>query len=320
MAVVTVCGEPGCRADQAAKLAAQQLGFELVSDASLRQMIIEEFFHGSGEPSFPDRAYRPMLASIVARLAVSHHFVLCAAGAESIVHRFPGAMRAMIMAPLSFRVGTLMLDDRLERPAATALLKRLDGNLREQRRKRFGRALAAPPEFDLIVNAESMDSEHVAGLIAAAVEARGLREEGFLSATAEAQLQFHARLQLARHGITASGRSALRRAAFQHPSEEIFANLLDFYRIAWEYEPRSFPLQWDADGRVLESFTPDFHLPEFNLYVELTTMKQAHVTRKNRKVKRLRAVHPNVNIQVFYQKDIQDLIFKHGLAERSIAV
>ena len=54
-------------------------------------------------------------------------------------------------------------------------------------------------------------------------------------------------------------------------------------------------------------------LPEFDLYVELTTMKQALVTRKNRKVKLLRAIYPHINIQVFYQKDFQDLVFKYGL-------
>jgi len=96
----------------------------------------------------------------------------------------------------------------------------------------------------------------------------------------------------------------------------MFANLLDFYRIAWEYEPRSFPIHFDRDGTVLESFTPDFYLSEFDLYVELTTMKQSHVTRKNRKVRLLRELYPRINIQVFYQKDFENLIFKYGLAER----
>ena len=114
----------------------------------------------------------------------------------------------------------------------------------------------------------------------------------------------------------AAGPVAVRRKEFGHPSEEVFANLLDFYRIAWEYEPRSFPLQWDKDGKVLEAFTPDFYLPEFDLYVELTTMKQANVTRKNRKIRLLRAIYPHVNIQVFYQKDVQDLVIKYGLPER----
>jgi hypoxanthine phosphoribosyltransferase len=95
---------------------------------------------------------------------------------------------------------------------------------------------------------------------------------------------------------------------------------LDFYRIAWEYEPRSFPIQWDADGHVTEAFTPDFYMPEFDLYIELTTMKQSLVTRKNRKIRRLKELHPNLNIQVFYQKDFENLIFKYGLAERPAKV
>jgi hypoxanthine phosphoribosyltransferase len=143
-----------------------------------------------------------------------------------------------------------------------------------------------------------------------------------LSAAAEAQMQFRVRLELAKHGVAPSNRAsakrgALRRAAFVHPSEEIFANLLDFYRIAWEYEPRSFPIQWNKDGKVLEAFTPDFYLSEFDLYVELTTMKQAHVTKKNRKVKLLRTMYPDVNVQVFYQKDFENLIFKYGLADKA---
>jgi hypoxanthine phosphoribosyltransferase len=153
-------------------------------------------------------------------------------------------------------------------------------------------------------------------LIQVAAEARRLVEQGLWSEAAEAQLQFQVRLQLAKHGIEPPDRVSLKRGLFSHPSEQIFANLLNFYRIEWEYEPRSFPLQWDKDGRVIESFTPDFYLPELDLYVELTTMKQSLVTKKNRKVKLLRTMYPHLNIQVFYQKDVQNLIFKYGLADR----
>jgi hypoxanthine phosphoribosyltransferase len=148
------------------------------------------------------------------------------------------------------------------------------------------------------------------------VNRRGLSGIGLLSAAAEAHLQFQTRLKLAKYGIQAPGHFSLKNKVFMHPSEEVFANLLDFYRVAWDYEPRSFPIQWDKDGRVTEAFTPDFYLPEFDLYVELTTMKQSLVTKKNRKVKLLRVIYPTVNIQVFYQKDFENLIFKYGLAER----
>jgi hypoxanthine phosphoribosyltransferase len=152
------------------------------------------------------------------------------------------------------------------------------------------------------------------------VKSQGLLDAGPLGVTEAAEVQFRVRLELARFGIVAPKRPDLERKElgrqFGHPSEQVFANLLDFYGIAWDYEPRSFPLQWDKDGKVAEAFTPDFYLPEFNLYVELTTMKQANVTRKNRKIRLLRAIYPHVNIQVFYQKDVQDLVTKYGLPER----
>ncbi len=148
------------------------------------------------------------------------------------------------------------------------------------------------------------------------MNAKGLLEEGLVPPEAEARAQFQARLKLAGQKNLARGRPGPERPEFSHPSEQVFANLLDFYRIGWNYEPRSFPLQWDKDGKVLEAFTPDFYLPEFDLYVELTTMKQAHVTKKNRKIRLLRAIYPHINIQVFYQKDVQDLVIKYGLPER----
>ena len=100
---------------------------------------------------------------------------------------------------------------------------------------------------------------------------------------------------------------------FAHASEGEFAKLLDFYDIRWEYEPRSFPLATDSEGRVTESFSPDFYLPDLDLYVELTTLKQSLVTRKNRKVRRLRELYPGVNLKVLYARDFRKLLAKYGL-------
>jgi len=101
-------------------------------------------------------------------------------------------------------------------------------------------------------------------------------------------------------------------APFAHPSEEMFAQMMDFYGIDWQYEPRTFPTEWDAAGNTIEAFSPDFYLPEMDLYVELTFMKQSLTRHKNRKLKRMKEIYPDVNIRVFYQKDIEDLIFKLG--------
>ncbi len=99
---------------------------------------------------------------------------------------------------------------------------------------------------------------------------------------------------------------------FAHPSETEFAQVLDFYRIPWRYEPHTYALAWDDQGRVTEAFTPDFYLPELDLYLELTTMKQSLVTKKNRKVRRLRELYPQVNIKIIYGKDYHRLLRKYG--------
>ena len=104
-----------------------------------------------------------------------------------------------------------------------------------------------------------------------------------------------------------------RELAFAHPSEEEFANILKFYHIRWEYEPKTFPIGWDEGGNVTESFTPDFYLPDMDLYIELTTMKQSLVTKKNRKVRLLKKIYPEINIKLFYGKDYKQLLKKYGI-------
>ncbi|HWC71311.1 MAG TPA: hypothetical protein VG993_09140 [Actinomycetota bacterium] len=102
---------------------------------------------------------------------------------------------------------------------------------------------------------------------------------------------------------------------FAHASERQFAQLLDFYGIDWEYEPTTFDIDFDKEGRVLQRFTPDFFLPEFDLYIEITTLNQKLVTKKNRKVRRLRERYPEITCKIFYQRDYLSLVTKYGLTD-----
>jgi len=267
MGLISVSGAPGSRHQEAARLIAQRLGFELVSETRLWSLIEEEF---GPNAQLPEKALPEVVTSIIARMATQRHLVVSAEGAELLFREFPGRLRVQVV---------------------------------------------APEWFDLVCNTELLEPEQVAEVVAAAASTRALTEQGLLSAAAEAHLQFQVRLKLSRYGIAPPGKVNWKPRTFSHPSEEIFANLLDFYRVDWEYEPRSFPIQWDKEGRVLEAFTPDFYLPQFDLYVELTTMKQSLVTKKNRKIKLLRQIYPQINIQVFYQRDFENLIFKYGLSE-----
>ena len=103
--------------------------------------------------------------------------------------------------------------------------------------------------------------------------------------------------------------------AFAHVSEAEFARILDYYQVPWEYEPHTFPILWNLAGDVLESFSPDFFLPEMELYVELTTLRQKLVRKKNRKLRRLRELYPELRIKLFYARDFRALMLKYGRLE-----
>ena len=94
---------------------------------------------------------------------------------------------------------------------------------------------------------------------------------------------------------------------FANSSELECAKILDFYGVSWEYEPRSFVLERDSEGRIVSAFTPDFYLPEQDLFIEVTVMKQSLVTRKNRKLREIRRLYPDVRIKLFYRRDIERL-------------
>src|SRR3954447_722903 len=104
---------------------------------------------------------------------------------------------------------------------------------------------------------------------------------------------------------------------FASPAELECAKVLDYYGVPWMYEPRTFVLERAEDGRVTEAFTPDFYLPEQDLYLEVTVMKQSLVTRKNRKLRKLRALYPDVRIKLFYERDFERIATRYGLRRAS---
>ncbi len=152
-----------------------------------------------------------------------------------------------------------------------------------------------------------------AGITAAELENSRLRE-ALTAETANGTLDA-SELKKELTGLSSEMRKP---SQFAHPSEEEFAKLLDFYRIEWIYEPRSFTLERDG-GRIVEMFTPDFYLPELDLFVEITTMKQSLATDKNRKIRRLKELHPDINIKLLNRKDYSRLLGKYGYGPLSEA-
>ena len=102
------------------------------------------------------------------------------------------------------------------------------------------------------------------------------------------------------------------RPAFAHASEAEMARILDFYAVRWAYEPVTCPILWSLDGAVIESFSPDFYLPDLDMFLEMTTLKQNLVRKKNRKLRRLRELYPDIRIKLFYARDFRAMLLKYG--------
>jgi hypothetical protein len=139
--------------------------------------------------------------------------------------------------------------------------------------------------------------------------------EGEAGASEEATTE--AATETATEATTKEGIITVGGIDFHHASEAEFARLLNYYGIDWQYEPHQFPLQW-RDGRPVEMFRPDFYLTEYDLYIELTTMRQALVRRKNRKLRLLRALYPEINIKLLYRRDYQRLLERFGIPTEEI--
>lgn len=104
---------------------------------------------------------------------------------------------------------------------------------------------------------------------------------------------------------------------FAHPIEAEFARILDYYGVAWEYEPRTFALEWDDAGNVTTAFSPDFYLPDQDLYVELTTLRPKLVRMKNRKIRRMEELYPEVNVKLLKRNDLRDLMIRFGMDDHA---
>jgi hypothetical protein len=107
---------------------------------------------------------------------------------------------------------------------------------------------------------------------------------------------------------------------FVHPTEAIFAKIMDFYGITWQYEPRTFPLAWDAQGNVIEAFAPDFYLPGQDLYIELTTLRPKLANYKNRRIRRMQELYPDVHIKLIKRHEMRTMMVKYGLYDEAEAL
>lgn len=270
-----------------------------------------------GEPAAaPAAALRELAVDLLSR----DELVAWGWGAELLFRDDPGTLTVRICAPWDRRLARCAATSGLDEVEAARVLVADEERTRRWLSRCFGADSLPAAQFALTVRSDRMDLRAVAELIVHAADAvdAGLAAEDEADPPARAP-------RGAAPGLAPAGTEepipaeAAAGPRFAHPSEAELARLLDFYQIAWLYEPKTFPLRWDADGHVTEAFTPDFYLPELDLYLELTTLKQSLVTKKNRKLRRLRELYPEVRVKVIYGRDFRHLLRKYGWAPEADA-
>ncbi len=320
MAIVTLSYQYGSRGEEIAKETAQQLGLTLVTPAKVNEIIRERYqldYSLDGEigqtprESRTGKVFASLISAVLTDLAVLNDMLLLECGGQFIFRAYPNALHVRIIAPRDVRAHNVMQDCGVSFDESLHLMEEHDRRHLRFVRASFRRPTETPERYDLIINTGAFDPPQAVEMILAAVRVKKLAEYGLVSSETVERAKVRNQIRLVRALTRLSLDKSASLNQFAHPSELVFARLLDFYGIRWEYEPRTFPLKHDQNGNIIEAFSPDFYLPDSDLYVELTTMKQSLVTKKNRKVKRLLELYPDVKIRLLYQKDFEDLIFKY---------
>jgi len=326
MAIVTISRLLGSGGEDIAAQLAKELGFTLIDRALLREQlqnyevpglmleeIDEKIPEGIQKADDQRRLYIDLVRTIIADLALEEDIIVLGRGGTFLFRGFSSALHIKILASQEGRVRRLCEKLNVEEAEALSRIEESDRHRREYIRYLYGEDWMDFRFYDLVINTDNWTSENIVKLIVQAVELKGIKFKKKETSEELEKLKFNSKLHLAK--LLTGKKSPHRKTIFANPSEEEFARLLDFYQIRWEYEPRTFPLSWDEQGKVITAFTPDFYLPDLDLYIELTTMRQQLVTRKNRKIRRLRELYPDINIKVFYEKDYQQLFYKYGLGK-----
>jgi cytidylate kinase len=320
MAIITISRLTGSGGREIATAVAEALKFQFI-DRNTMDVVIDQQFPVRTEQlsrlKKDRKVYDEMVRSAVAELAASHNVVILGSGGQFLFARVAASLHIQIVAPLPYRIARVMRLAHADREHAERIIEERDREKETFLRTLYGKDWRDPAHYDLVINIDHFSNEVAVEIIVKAAQAKGIE------ATA-VQLPPQLREEILMTKLDVAQLSDLepvedKLPEFAHPSEREFARVMDFYRIRWEYEPKTFPIEWDEDHNVVKAFTPDFYLPDLDLFIELTTMKQSLVTKKNRKVRLLREHYPEVNIKILYERDYKNLIWKYGLGHEEEA-
>ena len=306
MAIITISRQNGSLGDEIADALASRLGTTVIS----RKYALDNFFGHINSGTLDrlnesakffatklpgsEKTYADILFERIRTIASESRdkdLVILGMGGSVLLSGFPGALHVRVTASETTRVNTISRKYRITADEAYEVLNIGDRKHKKFVRTLYGKDITSPEQFDLIINTDRLSVDECVDAIVELARKNDLKIK--LSESNENMGTFD---------------HQTRSAAFKNETEEEFAKILDMYNIEWLYEPKTFPVEWDAEGNVTMAISPDFYLPRFNLYLELTTMDQRYVTKKNKKMRLVKELYPGTNIRIVYKKDFNELV------------
>jgi len=301
--VITISRQLASLGDEIAESVSRRLGFELIDrDALLKKFLPDLSAHETHMLSESAKFYLNLRGTenYISILRRSLHgyvhenpVVLLGFGGRALFSGHRAALNVRVTAPFETRVSRIRKRYSMTAEEAASTLLKSDRRQSRFVRTVFGDDIGDPLLYDLVLNTASLSADECAGAVIS------------LFRELESNLKI----------TEPAGQAAVcETPEFKNQAESEFAHLLDMYNIEWKYEPKTFPIEWDAEGNVAKAFRPDFYLVKFDTYIEITAMNQKYVTEKNRKLKRMRELYPGVKVRIVYKKDFNSLVerFKLG--------
>ena len=306
MAIITISRQNGSLGDEIANGLAIRLETQVIS----RQYALDNFYGNLKDGTVArlnesakfftnpigksDRTYADVLVERIRQLAsdsADSNLIVLGMGGCIILDNFPGAVHIRVTASDKVREKSVSRRYHISDVQAREALVMGDRKHKRFVQTLFGKDIADSSIYDMIINTDRLSVDECVDSIAELARKHDIR----------------ARLA-AGNDFAGTVDHQTKTVSFKNDTEEEFAQILNLYNIEWLYEPTTFPVEWDDEGNVTMAISPDFYLPHFQLYLELTTMEQKYVTKKNKKMKRVRELYPGTNIRIVYKRDFQELV------------
>lgn len=303
MPIITISRQMYSLGDEIAEALSRKLGWELLARNDLLSRFLGTTATGYDlhmlsesakyylKPSPENGSFLDVIKKNLEKYVEENSAILVGFGSQIIFARSKDALHLRIFAPKELRINRAKKHYHVSKEEAESIVDVADRRHKKFVSTVFEADLTNPEHYHLNLNTASLSVDECVATILA------LQREH----VSRRQIEEQTALQKISHNNPSY-------SAFKTESEEEFAKILDMYQLDWKYEPKTFPIEWDAEGNVTMAFSPDFYLTKFDMYIELTTMNQKYVTQKNKKAKKLRELYPGVNVKVMYKKDFNILM------------